>query len=104
MSEARTPLFEPQFNRAIKIRAIDERLSSDAGVLLLREVDHRLGLVESLADEFHDPRNQLFIRYTRTELVRERIFAVALGYNTADDADRLTPRPGDEDGRVGSSG
>ena len=36
MSEARKPLFEPQFNRAIKIRVIDERLSSDAGVLQLR--------------------------------------------------------------------
>ena len=37
-------LFQPTFNRSIKLRQADPRITSDAGVLLLREVDHRLGL------------------------------------------------------------
>jgi hypothetical protein len=42
-------LFEPEFNRAIKVCTTDERITSDAGLLLVREADHRLGLTEHLA-------------------------------------------------------
>jgi hypothetical protein len=49
MGEGQEWLFEPTFNRSIKVRQKDQRLTSDAGVLLLREADHRLGLVASLA-------------------------------------------------------
>jgi len=44
-------LFEPQFNRAVKVRTSDERITSDAGLLLLREADYRLGLTEHLASQ-----------------------------------------------------
>ena len=46
MGEAQKWMFEPSFNRAIKVRGGDDRLTSDAGVLLQREADHRLGLTE----------------------------------------------------------
>jgi hypothetical protein len=89
MGEARTPFFEPSFNRAIKVRSRDERLSSNGGALLLREADHRLGLVESLAARLEDPRDQRLIRYKQVELIRERLYAFALGYSAWDDADLL---------------
>ena len=41
-------LFEPSFNRSIKLPHADPRITSDAGALLLREVDHRLGLTADL--------------------------------------------------------
>ncbi len=47
MGEASEWLFEPEFNRAIKVCEQDQRITSDAGVLLLREADHRLGLVSN---------------------------------------------------------
>ena len=50
MGEAKDWLGEPSFNRSIKIQAGDDRLTSDAGTLLLREADHRLGLTASLAE------------------------------------------------------
>ena len=75
MGEARKWLFEPSFNRAIKVRQRDQRLTSDAGVLLLREADHRLGLIESLAGRMVDPRQPDKIRYQLGELLRERLFA-----------------------------
>ena len=56
MGEAQEWLFEPDFNRAVKVRASDERITSDAGFLLLREADHRLGLTEWLASQLADPR------------------------------------------------
>ena len=93
MGEARTPFFEPSFNRAIKVRSRDERLSSNGGALLLREADHRLGLVESLASGLEDPRHQRLIRYGQVELLRERLYAFALGYSAWDDADLLAHDP-----------
>jgi hypothetical protein len=43
MAELQGWLFEPSFNRAVKVDGVDERITSDSGVLLLREADHRLG-------------------------------------------------------------
>jgi hypothetical protein len=48
MGEAREWLFEPSFNRAVKVCATDDRITSDAGLILLREADHRLGLTTAL--------------------------------------------------------
>ena len=55
MGEAKKWLGEPSFNRSVKLKGGDERLTSDAGALLLREADHRLGLTESLARRLFDP-------------------------------------------------
>ncbi len=89
MSEA----FVPTFNRAVKVRNKDERITSDAGVLLLREADHRLGITADLASSLYDPRRNDKIRYQVVELLRERIYALAIGYNTQDDLDVLAHDP-----------
>ena len=68
-------------------------MTSHAGAVLLREVDHQLGLVESLGEKVLDPRNPDKIRYTATELLRERIYAFALGSENQDDLDRLAHDP-----------
>ena len=93
MGESHQPLFELEFNRSVKVMELDERLTSDAGVIALREADHRLGLTESLGARLHDPRNQEKIRYTLVELLRERIYAMSLGYEAQDDLDRLAHDP-----------
>src|ERR1035437_1629104 len=66
MGESRGWLFEPTFNRSIKLRQADPRISPNAGTLLLREVDHRLGLTADLAAELTDPRDPAHIRYTQS--------------------------------------
>ncbi len=93
MSEAGPVFFEPSFNRAIKVRSRDERITSDAGVLLVREADERLGLVESLAGRLCDKRDPRKIRYKLSELLRERLYALALNYSVSDDLDRLAHDP-----------
>jgi hypothetical protein len=93
MGEAQKWLFEPSFNRAVKVCASDDRITSDAGFLLLREADHRLGLTEWLAQQLFDPRRQDLIRYQLVELLRERLYALAQGYSAQDDADRLAHDP-----------
>lgn len=93
MSDEEQLTFEFSFNRAVKVEPRDDRLSSDTGALLLREADYKLGLVESLAAGLRDPRDPDKIRYTQAELLRERLYALALGYDAEDDLDVLAHDP-----------
>jgi hypothetical protein len=93
MGEGKKPLFEPSFNRAVKVRGGQDRLTSDAGTLLLREADHRLDLIQTLAAELFDRRDPERIRYTLVELLRERLYAMAQGYDAQDDVDELAHDP-----------
>ena len=93
MGEVQGTLLEPDFNRSVKVHSSPQRITSHAGAVLLREVDHRLGLVESLGSQITDPRRADRIRYTATELLRERIYALALGDENQDDLDRLAHDP-----------
>ncbi len=68
-------------------------LTSDAGTLLLREVDHRLDLTKSLAIKLLDRRRPDRIRYLMVELLRERLYALAQGYDAQDDVDELAHDP-----------
>ena len=93
MGERQGWLFEPTFNRSIKVRQADPRITSDAGALVLREVDHRLGLVADLAGGLRDPRHPTRVRYTQVELIRQYLYGLALGYVRTDDADTLAHDP-----------
>jgi hypothetical protein len=93
VGERKRPFFEPTFNRSVKVQEGTDRLTSDAGFLLARKADHRLGLTESLAADLRDPRQQYLIRYTMSELLRERIYSMMLGYRAQDDVDRLAHDP-----------
>ncbi len=57
MGERQGCLFEPSFNRSVKVQATDDWITSDAGLILLREADHLLGITESLARRLFDPRD-----------------------------------------------
>lgn len=64
-------------------------LSSDGGSLLLREIDHVAGLVPKMARALCDPRAPGKIRHAQEELLRQRLFAIALGYEDCNDHDTL---------------
>jgi len=68
-------------------------ISSDGGVLLLREVDLRLGVTERLAGCFTDYRRKEFIEHDVLALLRQRIYALALGYEDLNDHDELALDP-----------
>src|ERR1700681_4583160 len=64
-------------------------LSSDAGVLLLRGVEKQLGLARRLSGCLKDKRDSDLIMHTVEEMIRLRMFAIAAGYEDANDFDRL---------------
>ena len=64
-------------------------VSSDGGVLLLREADRRLGLVKALDEVLPDPRDPALIDHPQIGLLRQRIYGLALGYEDLNDHDTL---------------
>ncbi len=68
-------------------------LSSDGGLLLLREVERKLGIAERLAACLHDPRAAKKVRHSIAEMIRFRRFAIAAGYEDANDCGTLRVDP-----------
>jgi len=68
-------------------------LSSDGGVLLLRQVDRNLGLTCELAQCFYDHRDQRFVDHALHELLAQRLNGQALGYEDINDHDQLRRDP-----------
>ena len=69
------------------------RLSSDSGVLLLREVERGLGIAERLAACLTDRRDAARVDHSVVEMLKLRMFAIAAGYEDADDCDALRDDP-----------
>jgi hypothetical protein len=69
------------------------RISSDGGVMLLAQVERRLGLAERLAALVPDRRDPARITHTLADLIRARILAIACGYEDCNDLDRLRIDP-----------
>jgi Transposase DDE domain group 1 len=69
------------------------RLTSDGGVLLLAEVERRLGLAERLATCIEDPRDPAAIEHSIAEMIRYRALLIAAGYPDGNDCDALRADP-----------
>jgi hypothetical protein len=65
------------------------RISSDGGVMLLAQAERRLGIADQLARVIPDERDASRVVHRLPDILRARIFAIACGYEDADDLDRL---------------
>ncbi len=68
-------------------------ITSDAGGLLLRETDRRIDLLRRFAACFEDRRDPERIEHRVGELVSQRVYALALGYEDLNDHDQLRTDP-----------
>src|SRR5258707_12125230 len=68
-------------------------LSSDGGMLFLRQIDEGLGISRSLARCFYDARNPLFIEHSVRELLAQRLLGMAAGYEDLNDHNLLRLDP-----------
>ena len=68
-------------------------LSSDGGALLLRQLDRGLGLSRTLAQAFTDQRDPRYCDHTLSELLTQRLYGLALGYDDLNDHDTLRRDP-----------
>jgi hypothetical protein len=68
-------------------------LTSDGGLLLLREVDQRLDLIRRVNQAIADPRDPVYCHHTQDEMLTSRIFAIAAGYEDGNDHQQLRHDP-----------
>ena len=85
--------FHGLLHRKVKARFDGGKITSDAGVLLLREVEKRTGLIDGLAQCFTDHRDQRLIEHTVKELLGQRVYGLCLGYEDLNDHDQLRTDP-----------
>jgi hypothetical protein len=77
----------------IQVEVSDAPLTSDAGLLPLRQFDQRIGLTHQFAAALYDPRNPDLIDHTFPEMVRSRVFGILAGYEDQNDHDTLRTDP-----------
>jgi len=93
MGEVQGTLFPLECNRSVVIEARRDRLTADAGVLLMRELDHRLGLARLVSAHLDDPREPGRILHPFLELLRTRLFSLIQGWGDQNDVALLEADP-----------
>ena len=86
-------LFQTQSKREVVARFDGGNICSDAGGLLLRQTEEATGIIGKFAACFTDHRDADLIEHTVEELVAQRIYALALGYEDLNDHDELRNDP-----------
>jgi hypothetical protein len=81
------------FNGFLKVAFQGSRVTSDAGLLLVRELDERLGLESIIAEHLNDSRQGLNTQFRLTDLLRQSVYSRLAGYEDLNDAARLSTDP-----------
>ena len=76
-------------HQAVEVDFDGGTLTSDAGLLLLREVDRRINLISRIDKLIPDPRDLRYATHTQAEILTSRIFAIAAGYEDVNDHQQL---------------
>src|SRR5258708_15367435 len=87
------PGLSPVQGKAVVARFDGGRLSSEGGLLALREIETRLGLADRLAACVKDPRAPERVVHRLAEIIRFRMLMIAAGYEDGNDADSLRADP-----------
>jgi hypothetical protein len=85
--------FQPLGRREIRSEFNGGRITSDGGGLLLREVELRTTIVRQFASCFSDHRKPELIEHPADDLIAQRVYALALGYEDLNDHDQLRHDP-----------
>ena len=93
MSEKNFTTISPEFDKSVKIDFTGETVTSNAGVMMLAELDGKLGVIGGIASRLSDPRNPDFTVHSMRGLLAQRLFCIAAGYEDGDDADDLRRDP-----------
>ncbi len=90
-SENTNPILDlfPVSNKKVELSFSGERISNDGGLLLLREVENQLGLLERISSCITDIRDSRYIDHTLKEMITQRVFQIAAGYEDCNDCNDL---------------
>ena len=91
--ESQKEAIRPDFNRAIMIDFQGAKITSDVGFLLLREIDDRFRIIDPMQDCLEDLRSPAHTKHALVQMVRQRVYQIAAGYEDCNDADFLRIDP-----------
>lgn len=80
-------------SKPVRVEPCPDPLTSDAGLLPIRQFDERLGLTAEFAAALGDPRYGPFVEHTFAEMARSRIYGILAGYADQNDHDQLRYDP-----------
>lgn len=100
--------FPPVKKRRIEANFGGGEVSSNGGVLLLRQVERRVKLLDEVARRMVDPRSPHLVRHSLASLLKQRVYALCLGHEDLNDHhglrhDTLLQTAAERDGELGSS-
>jgi hypothetical protein len=93
VGDKQTRTIRPEFDRSISIDFQGAKITSDAGFLAMREIDQRFSVLSEAASQIDDPRSARQTDHSLLELLRQRVYQVAAGYEDCNDADHLRADP-----------
>lgn len=76
-------------SKKVQVRFDLEETSNDGGLLLLKEVDNSIGLIDRLSGCLQDDRHQGYVKHSYDSMLRQRIMQIAAGYEDANDCNSL---------------
>jgi hypothetical protein len=79
----------PINNKPLAVSFTAPDLSSQGGLLLMREYDLQRGIIKSISDKIKDERCGYLVKHPYNEMITQRIYQIAAGYEDADDCDLL---------------
>jgi hypothetical protein len=79
----------PVSDKKIELSYTGEQISSDGGLLLLREVENQTGLINGISSCITDTRDLRYVDHSITELITQRVFQIAAGYEDCNDCNDL---------------
>ncbi|MGB9464197.1 MAG: IS1380 family transposase [Candidatus Acidiferrum sp.] len=85
--------FEAHFSRQVVAEFSGERLTTEGGALLLRAADRKIGLLRRVVHCFSDARDPQRIEHALSEMLAQRIYGLALGYEDLNDHEELRNDP-----------
>lgn len=88
-----TMLFKDFFGKKAAVDFNGGEISSDSGLLFLRETESQIGIINRIANVIHDQRHPGYVKHHNVHLLSQRVFQVAAGYEDANDSDRLKHDP-----------
>ena len=92
MGETQNRPFELSFNSSLEVDFQGSRVTSDGGLVLVRELDERLGFGELIARHLADPRGKNS-QLPLADLLRQSVYSRQAGYEDLNDAERLSQDP-----------
>ena len=93
MGELQHEAFQFTFNGFLKVAFQGSRVTSDAGLILVRELDERLGLETLISEHLSDSRQGLNTQFSLADLLRQSVYSRLAGYEDLNDAVRVSADP-----------